>query len=72
MDSQMSPHPGEPDVHLAVQLGNVRFDFTACATAALSFIQDCRDRHYPMHLAVILDDTRRYPRLPNERLYLQH
>lgn len=71
MDSQMSPHPEEADVHLAVQLGHVRLDFTACVTAALLFIQDCRDRCYPKHLAVIPDDSRRYPRLPNERLYLE-
>ncbi|MGO4614963.1 hypothetical protein AB4305_07810 [Nocardia sp. 2YAB30] len=71
MGNQMSPYPEESDVHLAVQLGNVRFDFTACATAALLFIQDCRARRYPKHVAVIPGDTHRYPRLPNERLYLE-
>jgi hypothetical protein len=71
MDNQISPHPDEFDVHLVVQLGMVRFDYTACATAALLFIKEFRAHSYPKHLAVIHDDTRRYPRMPNERLYLE-
>ncbi|MEU7768966.1 hypothetical protein AB0B25_28245 [Nocardia sp. NPDC049190] len=70
MNDKTSPHPEEADVHLTVQISNARFDFTACVTAALLFVQDCHYRRYPRHVAVISDDTRDYPRLPNERLYL--
>ncbi|MGO4613277.1 hypothetical protein AB4305_16230 [Nocardia sp. 2YAB30] len=68
----MSPQPEEEDVHLVVQLGDVLFHFTACVTAALLFIQDCRAQRYPKHVAVTSVDTGSYPRLPNERLYLAH
>ncbi|MEU7765275.1 hypothetical protein AB0B25_09175 [Nocardia sp. NPDC049190] len=71
MEDQMSPNPKETDVHLVVEFGNVRFDYTACATAASLFMQECRNYRYPKHLAVVHDDPRRYPRMPNERLYLE-
>ncbi|MEU4340936.1 hypothetical protein AB0H00_06630 [Nocardia sp. NPDC023852] len=70
MDNRMSPQPEEEDVHLSVQLGDVLFHFTACVTAALLFIQDCRAQRYPKHVTVSSGDTGNYPRLPNERLYL--
>ncbi|WP_327118432.1 hypothetical protein OHB12_10325 [Nocardia sp. NBC_01730] len=70
MDNPMSPQPEEEDVHLSVQLGDVLFHFTACVTAALLFIQDCRAHRYPKHVTVTSGDTGSYPRLPNERLYL--
>ncbi|MET8777410.1 hypothetical protein ABZV58_20600 [Nocardia sp. NPDC004654] len=70
MTSAASPLPGEPDVHLSVFLHGVRMDFAACLTAALVFVSEHRSRHY--FDAVTVDPCAEgYPRLPNERLYLQ-
>ncbi|WP_253815060.1 hypothetical protein [Nocardia amikacinitolerans] len=68
--STISPRPEKPDVHLSVLLHGVRMDFVACLTAALVFVADHRDRHY---LDAVTVDTavNGYPRLPNERLYLE-
>ncbi len=70
MDTQLSPRPNEVDVHLSVQLHDVRMDFVACLTAALLFVQDWRNHHYPDAVTVIPSDAVGLPRLPNERLYL--
>lgn len=66
-----SPLPEEPDVHLSVFLHGARFDFAACLTAALLFIQDHQARHHADAVAVIAGDTTGLPRLPCERLFLQ-
>ncbi|MEV4130390.1 hypothetical protein [Nocardia sp. NPDC049707] len=70
MSKNISPHPGEPDVHLSVFLHGARFDFAACLTAALIFMRDHQAQHYVDAVTVDLGDTRGYPRLPCERLYL--
>ncbi|WP_054815110.1 hypothetical protein [Nocardia arizonensis] len=64
-----SPRPHEPDVQLSIFLHGIRFDFLACRTAALTFIDDHNRRHY-VDAAAILPRTADHPRLPNERLYL--
>ncbi|MFQ6327771.1 hypothetical protein ACLMAL_16740 [Nocardia sp. CWNU-33] len=71
MPAPSSPRPGEEDVHLSVQLHDVRMDFAACVTAALVFVQDWRTHHYPDAVTVVPGDTEGLPRLPNERLYLE-
>ncbi|MEV0029844.1 hypothetical protein [Nocardia sp. NPDC050793] len=45
-------------------------DFTACLTAALVFVQEHQARHYLDAVTVDLD-KREFPRLPNERLYIE-
>ncbi|WP_062983448.1 hypothetical protein [Nocardia anaemiae] len=70
MSEQISPLPSDPDVHLSVFLHGVRFDFAVCLTAALIFVEDWRDHHYPDAVTVIPGPTHGLPRLPNERLYL--
>ncbi len=72
MSANVSPRPGDPDVHLSVFLHGARFDFAACRTAALEFVRDHRKRHYSDAVNVIPGDARGLPRLPNERLYLDH
>ncbi|WP_329405461.1 hypothetical protein OG563_26735 [Nocardia vinacea] len=68
--SDMSPMPGERDVHLVINLDGITLNYTACLTAALVFIQDWRNRTYP---SVTVHDKplSAYPRLPNERLFLE-
>lgn len=70
MSEQASPRPDDPDVHLSVFLHGARFDFTACLTAALTFVHEHQARHYADAVAVDLGDTSCYSRLPCERLYL--
>ncbi|WP_435593763.1 hypothetical protein [Nocardia sp. bgisy118] len=65
-----SPSPTEPDVHLGVFLHGQRMDFVACLTAALIFVQEHQARHYVDAVTVDLD-KHEFPRLPNERLYLE-
>ncbi|TQM26478.1 hypothetical protein [Nocardia bhagyanarayanae] len=65
-----SPLPSEPDVHLSVFLHGVRMDYTACLTAALNFVQEHEARHYVDAVTIYLEQ-RTFPRLPNERLYLE-
>ncbi|MFI7664293.1 hypothetical protein [Nocardia sp. NPDC049526] len=71
MNAKASPKPGEPDVHLSVFLHGARFDFIACLTAALTFVQEHQARHYADAVTMDLGDASGYPRLPNERLYLE-
>ncbi|MCP2279865.1 hypothetical protein APR11_002297 [Nocardia amikacinitolerans] len=71
MSGRCSPRPAEPDVHLAVFVRGTRFDFTACMTAALWFLQEHQQRRYVDAVSVSLADGAQYPRLPNERLYLE-
>lgn len=66
-----SPLPHEPDVHLSVFLHGARFDFAACLTAALTFVEEHRKRHYVDAVNVLPDSAEGWPRLPNERLYLE-
>ncbi|WP_433198494.1 hypothetical protein ACQP1G_04090 [Nocardia sp. CA-107356] len=66
----LSPMPGDPDVHLSIFLHGVRLDYTACMTAALVFVQQHQREHYADAVTIDLGDTSRYPRLPCERLYL--
>ncbi|MET8876309.1 hypothetical protein [Nocardia sp. NPDC004604] len=66
-----SPRPDEQDVHLSVFLHGIRFDFAACLTAALLFIQEHQAQHYADAVTVDLGDASAFPRLPNERLYLE-
>ena len=70
-DKRRSPHPEEMDVHISVQLDGIRFDFAACVTAALLFVQDCRSGRHPNQVEVLPGDCLAFPRLPNERLYLE-
>ncbi|MFF2554119.1 hypothetical protein ACFVUS_24185 [Nocardia sp. NPDC058058] len=65
-----SPHPGEQDVHISVQLAGIRFDFAACLSAALLFVHEWLTLHYPEHVTIVRGSTAGLPRLPNERLYL--
>jgi hypothetical protein len=70
MSEQVSPRPDVPDVHLSVFLHGVRMDFAACLTAALTFIEEHRARHYVDAVNVLPGDTTGLQRLPNERLFL--
>ncbi|MFR9769899.1 hypothetical protein [Nocardia sp. SC052] len=49
----------------------MRFDFTVCLSAALVFVHEHQTHRYADDVTVDLRDTSTYPRLPNERLYLQ-
>ncbi|WP_069166647.1 hypothetical protein [Nocardia altamirensis] len=69
MNVESSPHPEEPDVHLAVTLRGERLDFAACLTSALFFVEEQRRCHYFDRIDVVLGDTTGLRRLPNERLY---
>ncbi|UGT64203.1 hypothetical protein [Nocardia asteroides] len=69
--SAMSPLPHEPDVRLSVFLRGTRFDFAACVTAALLFVQEHQQRHYVEAVSVTASGADELPRLPNERLYLE-
>ncbi|WP_454197435.1 hypothetical protein [Nocardia sp. Marseille-Q1738] len=71
MSNTVSPRPGEDDVHLSVQFHDIRLDFAACRTAALTFVEDWRTRHYRDAVTIVPGDAAGLPRLPNERLYLQ-
>ncbi|WP_040777787.1 hypothetical protein [Nocardia pneumoniae] len=71
MSHYASPRPDEDDVHLSIQFHDLRLDFVACVTAAWTFMQDWRSRHYHDAVTVIPGDTAGLPRLPNERLYLE-
>ncbi|MGK8489878.1 hypothetical protein [Nocardia asiatica] len=66
-----SPRPDEPDVRLSVFLDGMRFDFAACLTAALLFIQEHQAHRYTDAVTVALTDTTGLRRLPNERLFLE-
>lgn len=70
MNTDLSPLPSEPDVHLSVFLHGARFDFAACRTAALRFIEDHQARHHADAVYVIPGDATGLPRLPCERLFL--
>ncbi|UGT64421.1 hypothetical protein [Nocardia asteroides] len=67
----VSPLPQEPDVRLSVVMQGIQFDFAACLTAALLFVQEHQQRHYVEAVSVTSADTEALPRLPNERLYLE-
>ncbi|MGY1977484.1 hypothetical protein [Nocardia gipuzkoensis] len=66
---QMSPHPEQPDVRLAVVIDGHRLDFAACLTSALWFLQEQHQRPFVDSVEVIPGDTTGLRRLPNERLY---
>ncbi|MBF6075600.1 hypothetical protein AB0346_12315 [Nocardia beijingensis] len=66
---QLSPHPEQPDVHLAVVIDGHRLDFAACLTSALWFLQEQHRRRFVDSVEVIPGDTTGLRRLPNERLY---
>ena len=68
----VSPRPDEPDVRLSIFLHGLRFDFLACRTAAMAFVREHHSRHYVDAAAIlpIRPGSAGYPRLPNERLYL--
>ncbi|MEU6189058.1 hypothetical protein [Nocardia sp. NPDC047038] len=67
-----SPRPDEPDVHLSMSLRGIRFDFRACVTAALLFIQDNQQRRYIEDVRIIPGDAgAALRRMANERLYLE-
>ncbi|CAM4518802.1 hypothetical protein NONI108955_41120 [Nocardia ninae] len=69
MNTDTSPHPEEPDVHLAVVLHGRRLDFAACLTSALVFVQEQQQQRYIDSVSVIPGATTGLDRLPNERLY---
>ncbi|ONM47628.1 hypothetical protein B0T44_00835 [Nocardia donostiensis] len=64
-----SPRPEEPDVHLSVFLHGIRFDFAACLTAALLFVQEWRA--HSGEISVLPGRAQELSRLPCERLYLE-
>lgn len=66
-----SPRPDEPDVHLSMSLRGIRFDFRACLTAALLFVQDSQHRRYIEDLRIIDDECSTMRRMANERLFLE-
>ncbi|UGT61439.1 hypothetical protein [Nocardia asteroides] len=66
-----SPLPHEPDVRLSIIIYGTRFDFAACLTAALVFVQEHQRRRYVEAVSVAPSGADQLPRLPNERLYLQ-
>ncbi|WP_067655166.1 hypothetical protein [Nocardia harenae] len=66
-----SPLPHEPDVRLSVFMHGTQFDFAACLTAALLFVQEHQQRRYVDAVAVSAHGAESLPRLPNERLYLE-
>ncbi|CRY79867.1 hypothetical protein SAMN05421776_11783 [Nocardia farcinica] len=68
-----SPVPADPDVRLAVRIGGARpvtLVYRACLTAALTFAQDNALHRYVDAVAVSPIGLGKYPRLPNERLYV--
>ncbi|WP_280390475.1 hypothetical protein [Nocardia brasiliensis] len=69
MNADTSPHPEEPDAHLAVVLHGRRLDFAACLTSALASVQEQQQRRYIDGVSVIPGATPGLDRLPNERLY---
>ncbi|WP_069163282.1 hypothetical protein [Nocardia altamirensis] len=66
-----SPIPTDWDVRLSVFLHGARFDFAACLTAALAFIEEWRHTPYFDAVDLCFDGAETLPRLPNERLYLE-
>ncbi|NKY31358.1 hypothetical protein [Nocardia gamkensis] len=66
---QLSPHPEQPDVRLAVVIDGHRLDFAACLTSALWFLQEQHRRRFVDSVEIIPGDTSGLRRLPNERLY---
>ncbi|MBF6224728.1 hypothetical protein IU470_06355 [Nocardia abscessus] len=66
---QVSPHPEQPDVRLAVVIDGHRLDFAACLTSALWFLQEQHQRPFVDSAEVIPGATTGLRRLPNERLY---
>ncbi|MEU2105088.1 hypothetical protein [Nocardia sp. NPDC019255] len=66
---QLSPHPEQPDVRLAVVIDGHRLEFAACLTSALWFLQEQHRRRFVDSVEVIPGDTTGLRRLPNERLY---
>ncbi|MFD8243875.1 hypothetical protein [Nocardia sp. NPDC059691] len=66
---QVSPHPEQPDVRLAVVIDGHRLDFAACLTSALWFLQEQHRRQFVDSVEVLPGDTTGLRRLPNERLY---
>ncbi|MEU1547530.1 hypothetical protein [Nocardia sp. NPDC005745] len=65
----VSPHPEQPDVHLAVVIDGHRLDYAACLTSAIWFLQEQHRRRFVDSVEVIPGDTTGLRRLPNERLY---
>ncbi|WP_327120431.1 hypothetical protein OHB12_16370 [Nocardia sp. NBC_01730] len=57
-------------MHLSVSLHGVRFDYIACVTAAIVFVQEWRYKHFEDAVEILLGGASGLPRLPNERLYL--
>ncbi|WP_330229024.1 hypothetical protein OHA40_23395 [Nocardia sp. NBC_00508] len=66
-----SPHPEDPVVHRAISLHGIRFDFAACLSSALEFVNEQQAHRYADDVTIDLHDTHTYPCLPNERLYVQ-
>ena len=70
LDPTDSPLPDEPDIHLSVSVRGTRFNYVACRTAAMTFIQDHQQRHHTDAVEILTDKTGGIRRLPNERLFL--
>ncbi|MBF6073851.1 hypothetical protein [Nocardia beijingensis] len=58
-------------MQLSLSLRGIRFDFAACLTAALVFVQDNQAHRCVDQVTVALADTTALRRLPNEQLYLE-
>ncbi|MEV0357674.1 hypothetical protein AB0H71_16610 [Nocardia sp. NPDC050697] len=58
-------------MRLSVVMHGTQFDFAACLTAALLFVQEHQQRHYVEAVNVAAFGANELPRLPNERLYLE-
>lgn len=65
-----SPRPEEPDVHLSMFLHSARFEFAACVTAALLFVQEWRTIRSE-EITVLPGHPHGLSRLPCERLFLE-
>ncbi|WP_063051959.1 hypothetical protein [Nocardia arthritidis] len=65
----VSPHPEQPDVHLAVVIDGHRLHYAACLTSAIWFLQEQHRGQFVDSVEVIPGDTTGLRRLPNERLY---
>ncbi|MFE7798790.1 hypothetical protein ACLMAL_15095 [Nocardia sp. CWNU-33] len=62
--------PGEPDVHLQIDLHGVVLHYAAHPSAARRLMADESIHHYIDNVSVIPGTAAELPRLPCEQLYL--
>ncbi|MET8427629.1 hypothetical protein [Nocardia sp. NPDC004860] len=71
MEENTSPRPDEEDVRVSVSLLGFRYDYRACITAALIFVQEWAETRGAEGISVSHGDTAGLSRLPCERLHLE-